>query len=192
MGHVSSSFAATRSVYHLRYPKPEALAAIANIPLPSMHECAVKVSEGFYRLNGVTPTSQRWSRVGLDTSIRNRLSRTKSLADFIQWEFHSTPQGELISYEGTPAASECDSFLLSRNGEKIRLVQDWLGTWGYNTKHRHVHITAFTDGSASYSTKSSAWAVCFADDWLDENYESMPPDLSTIWSSTWVNHVWSQ
>ena len=169
------TYSATGILYNERHVKAQAVAAITGIDLPSTLECAIKVSEAFYRLNGSSQSSEvarvRWASLNKGALYRNRLSRVSDLAKSLEWEFSSIPNGPLLSSEGAPR--ECNTATMKVNGQNLRLVMDWLGTWGHDGKAPSEPVTAYTDGSCGRDAKRSSWAICFADDWFDNNYSTL-------------------
>jgi hypothetical protein len=179
VGH-TVTMAATGNVFGSRRVKPEAVSSITGLVLPSMHECAVKISETFFRLNGDSSFSNRVGRLRWTASHdhvvrRNRLLRVRSLLASINWQFHNTPTGSLLSHESTPDMSDCNSSFMMVNSDRIRLISDWLGTWGHSMRAPDEDVIAYTDGSADRQGHSS-WAVCFADNWFNSNYPLLPDE----------------
>jgi len=152
------SIAASGFRYNCRRFKPAAIAVIAGVRLPSMLECAVKVSETFHRLNGLSLSSElvrtRWPRITMDPRCRNRIRRVNELlTGELEWSM------DLVNSTTSPERI---------NDDRKRAMDD------PDEHHQGGPIQAYTDGS--FIDGKSGWAVIFGDTHFDEIYSSLPDE----------------
>ena len=182
--------------------RPHALSSLIGMTLVSQHEIIAKVSECFIRLNGDTLAAHtgrlRWRSIASSSSTRsdvdlhrtNRLVRVRSLARSIQWDLLPvhTQHTNRRNTHTTHALLPPSPLLLTTgmHGSRSTLLFDHIGEWG--SMLRPGSITVFTDGSASRAISNkhassallppptSAWGLCYADDWLLRQWSSLPPE----------------
>jgi ribonuclease HI len=171
-----------------RNVKPEALAAITNLQLPSYHWKLLQVSETFIRLNTDEhrswSTRARWLAIVPHQQQRqrsNRLVLAQSTTNSIGWKLEpvNTRRTWPICSNLPPAATPHYFWV---DGVKYTSIQSFCGVWGVD-RRPYPDITVFTDASYqpavdsnSPSSSSSSWAVCMADDWLLSNHRSVEPE----------------
>ena len=181
-----------------------AVALSLGLVLPSWLEASVKVSELFLRMNSSDPRWGRLGRVAfrqqcgssvtaatllppLDSGTR--LTRAARLAaQVLQWELHLDVQSRRASSRRrhlyhcepllhAPAASECSlaQLLQLKHERSIVAFDAWAG-WGASLAPLRQTVSVFTDGSFDRGSDTSAWSVAVCDEWLEDNYGTLPDD----------------
>jgi exonuclease III/ribonuclease HI len=182
-----------------------ALALTLHILLPSWIEAAVKVSELFIRLNSL---DSRWGELGRmilrqaglsmvdchtpipSASAPSLISRSVNLAYHqLQWEMRLRTNTRSTHIFDTPPNDNLPPILhrttapcitLDRHTD-INIVNDhWTG-WDIRPPPMIIHtVHVYTDGSQGQLADNSAWSVVIQDDWLQQNYRSVPVDEDRI------------
>ena len=163
----------------IRGMKPEALACITGLILPSDQERVVKVSEAYVRLNsgGASGLSgrSRWLTPG-SAQGSNRLTRLPATAAALDVELTRTPKNSRLWREdpNVPPVG-ASTFCIER--EPVRFARDLYGCWGANTQGWPT-VRICTDGSKQGSgpLEAAGWAVFFLDDWFAANWPSLPAE----------------
>ena len=178
---------------------PSIAALVLNLRLPSQQETAVKVSEAFLRLNdfggslGGGSAQLRWDQ-GLSAEVcpvrssSNRLVYVNQLCAQLGWSMKKVPplNGRRGQWKNCPyVPAGCAARTLYLNGKAYQLVFNFHGSFGSTQPSEDVMV--FTDGSASlpwvlrspdmFTANSwSTWGVCYANDWFNENWRTVPPE----------------
>ena len=189
-----------------------ALALSLHLVLPSWLEISIKVSELFLRVNSSDPRWGELGRIimrsecppSIDHSTvlprpdsGTRMTRAVVLAvKTLSWSLHLRQQHharsrhrhlyDTASIEGLPTLADCTStslIQLSRGSTHIAhdIWRGWNAGAAVSPLVDVVHI--YTDGSFDPFTSSSAWSVVIGDQWLDDNFGSVPSDEKMIQSA---------
>ena len=183
-----------------------AVALSAGFILPSWLEIAVKVSELFIRMNTVHEgdlwshlgrlvlarqvgsSVRKRNLVNKDPDNGTRYQRAAAHAvNHLEWEMqlstntqHSRTQhlfdrDPVVGVMGSAACTSIRSVQLT--GGPTQTAHDCWRGWGADNTHHMIHV--YTDGSHAPGGKngpSSSWAVAVGDEWLDDNFGSVPSD----------------
>ncbi len=165
----------------VRRMKPEALASITGLILPSYHEQVIKTSETYIRLNSECAAGlsarDRWDNSHRGSAASNRLRRVPACASALGLELARTAKRARMWHDSPriPAAARVVDFEV--DGHRCSAVQDLYGCWGSDTTG-WPHITMCTDGSVQGKgpLEAAGWAVFFLDDWFAENWATIPAE----------------
>ncbi|MDQ3061224.1 MAG: reverse transcriptase domain-containing protein [Pseudomonadota bacterium] len=165
----------------VRRMKPEALAAITGLVLPSYHEQVIKISETYIRLNSECAAGlsarARWDKLHRGSATSNRLRRVLTCAATFGLELTRTAKRARLWHDSPrlPAAARVLNFEV--DGHPCSAVQDVYGCWGSDTSGWPA-ITMCTDGSVQGKGpfEASGWAVFFLDDWFAANWATIPAE----------------
>jgi len=163
----------------VRAMKPEALACITGLILPSHHERVIKVSEAYVRLNSGGASSMsarsRWLAPRSSQSS-NRLLRVPATAASLDLEMTRTPRNSRLWREDAYAPpAGTSSFCV--DGVQARFAPDLYGCWGANTRGWPT-VLICTDGSLQGRgpLEAAGWAVFFLDDWFANHWATLPAE----------------
>ena len=161
----------------VRQLKPEAVACITGVILPSHQERMIKVSEAYLRLSNDNPTGQsgrhRWQHhVRART---NRLARAVHLAEDMGLLFERTRKSDRAWRVSATFPASARAVGIREHGADYNVVCDLYGTWGHDV-HGWPTISVCTDGSlqGAGDFQVSSWAVVFLDDWFRSNWATVP------------------
>ena len=178
-----------------------ALALTLGLHLPSWMEASVKVSELFLRINS---HDARWGHIGrlvlrqectttMDVSsisnradVPSRYLRAAYLAvHHLHWTMRlDSPHRigsrhvhifDALPLGSSPTLAQCSSApVVSLTAGDTLVAHDvWRG-WGSDVPPLTVNV--YTDGSYSSASNTSAWSVVIGDQWLDDNFATIPSD----------------
>jgi hypothetical protein len=165
----------------VRRMKPEAIAVVTGLILPSYHEHVIKVSEAYIRLNSECAAGRsgraRWDNLHRASATSNRLRRVQTCADALGLELARTAKRSRLwlDHERVPAAARVLGFEVG--GRPCSAVCDLYGTWGSDTRG-WPPVAMCTDGSVQGKgpVEAAGWAVFFLDDWFTANWASIPAE----------------
>jgi exonuclease III len=167
-----------------------AVALSIGLLLPSWLETSVKVSELFLRMND---SDARWGELGrvlMRQSSSN--SRAAHLAEQnLGWELHLTERQRAgrrqhlfkqdVDARTRPECSASTPCQLAAGLGPVHLAHDHWRGFGPSAPPQEVHV--YTDGSfdpLSTPVPTSAWAVTVSEQWLEDNYGSIPSDEKVL------------
>ncbi len=159
--------------------KPEALACITGVVLPSHHERVIKVSEAYIRLNSISAAGisarVRWDN--MHRAAPNRLKHVTTCATALGLQLAKTPKRDRLWHESPLIPAGHGAIAFEVDGKRCDAIRDLYGCWGSDTSGWPA-IAMCTDGSVQGSgpLEAAGWAIFFLDDWFAANYTTMPAE----------------
>ena len=179
-----------------------AVSAITGLRLPSQLHALSTIGEAFVRLN----SNSEWGEIGRGRYMHgigdgsrvasrdhcNRLVKVHADLVALGWstvrvDHKSRGVGSWNDVVNVPGTSLCKHMTLHDQSVPVLLDMHY-GSWGARMDPACVRV--FTDGSSSVQRScpseeksTSAWGLCFGDDWFEAHYDSLPDEQHVTWSS---------
>jgi ribonuclease HI len=163
--------------------KPEAVAVVTKVILPSQLAKVIGISETFYRLNGKSQATSlsrgRWEYLkdGIRFTNSNRLSYARKCLKDLEWSWFRERRNCWGQDDRFPNTAK--DFHIDIGNQSFRCIYDYCGSWGsaLGAKPREP-VVVYTDASAKTNGAdplvSSSWALCVADEMFEQSYRDIP------------------